>query len=97
MLFVPYQFNLDVHTVGLLSSHIDVAKDPPERQSVCPSGVLFSVLNFSSLFFIESSWTSSPPRPPSPSQSQTSFDTLSRKQNLKALHESQKREFNKFE
>uniref|UniRef100_A0A182XKR7 Argonaute 1 n=1 Tax=Anopheles quadriannulatus TaxID=34691 RepID=A0A182XKR7_ANOQN len=27
--------------------------------------------------FLESPWTSSPPRPPSPSQSQTSFDTLS--------------------
>lgn len=47
-----------------------------------PSGALSLVLNFSSLFFIESSWTSSPPRPPSPSQSQTSFDTLSRKQNF---------------
>lgn len=45
--------------------------------SYSPSYICCCILNFSFLFFIESSWTSSPPRPPSP-QSQTSFDTLSR-------------------
>lgn len=32
--------------------------------------------------FLEPQWTSSPPRPPSPSQSQTSFDTLTCKHHM---------------
>lgn len=49
------------------------------------------------IFLIESSWTSSPPRPPSPSQSQTSFDTLSRNQKYPlSKFFSLKQQFNKF-
>lgn len=54
--------------------------------------VVCCILNFSFLFFIESSWTSSPPRPPSPPQSQTSFDTLSR--NPKFFENSKKKNAN---
>jgi hypothetical protein len=56
---------------------------PPALRALHTCAFVVASLIFLSYFFIiESSWTSSPPRPPSPSQSQTSFDTLSRNQNF---------------
>jgi len=83
-LFVPPSCYYSSISISLsskkISKDIDLIRGT-SYFSYSPSYICCCILNFSFLFFIESSWTSSPPRPPSP-QSQTSFDTLSRNPNF---------------
>lgn len=56
-----------------------------KKKNVFREDFLLLFFSLFSFFFIETPWNTSPPRPPSPTQSQTSFDTLSRKQPTKKI------------